>query len=58
VLDGRRLAGAGVAMFAPASPEAAVHDLSTILRILSAITASTRAPRPAPAPSDGNGGGA
>lgn len=51
---GRRLAGAGIAMFAPASPEAAGRDLPTILRILSAITASTRAPRPAPStPADG-----
>jgi arginase len=50
-VGGRRLAGAGVAMFAPASEEAAGRDLPTILRILSAITASTRAPRPAPAPS-------
>jgi arginase len=47
-LDGRRLAGAGIAMFAPASPDAAGRDLPTILRILSAITASTRPPRPAP----------
>jgi arginase len=53
-LAGRRLAGAGIAMFAPASPEAAGRDLPTILRILSAITASTRAPRPAPSqPEDG-----
>jgi arginase len=50
-LDGRRLAGAGIAMFAPASPDAAGRDLPTILRILSAITASTRAPRPAPSES-------
>jgi arginase len=49
-LAGRRLAGAGVAMFAPASDDAAGRDLPTILRILSAITASTRPPRPAPSP--------
>lgn len=41
------LAGAGITMFAPASPEAAVPDLPAVLRILSALTASTRAPRAA-----------
>jgi len=40
----RRLAGAGLAMFAPSSEDAAARDLPTILRILSAITASTRTP--------------
>jgi arginase len=50
-VTGRRLAGAGVAMFAPASLDAAGRDMPTILRILSAITASTRPPRPTPAPS-------
>jgi arginase len=58
VLAGRRLAGAGVAMFAPASEDAAGRDLPTILRILSAITASTRPPRPAPAQSTAEDGAA
>jgi arginase len=57
VLAGRRLAGAGIAMFAPASADAAARDLPTILRLLSAITASTRAPRAA-APSDTEDGAA
>ncbi|MDQ1531809.1 MAG: arginase [Microbacteriaceae bacterium] len=43
VLAGRRLAGAGITMFAPASPEDAPTDLPPILRILSALTAATRA---------------
>jgi arginase len=51
-LAGRRLAGAGLAMFAPASPDAAARDLPTILRILSAMTASTRPPRAVQTPSD------
>jgi arginase len=42
----RRLAGAGLAMFAPSSDDAAARDLPTILRILSAITASTRTSPP------------
>jgi arginase len=41
-LAGRRLAGAAITMFAPASPEAAGEDLAPILRILSALTAGTR----------------
>ena len=43
---GRRLVGAGLAMFAPASDDAAARDLPTILRILSAITAPTRTAAP------------
>jgi arginase len=42
VLAGRRLAGAGITMFAPSSPEAAAADLPPILRVLSALTASAR----------------
>ncbi|MGT2424838.1 arginase family protein [Amnibacterium kyonggiense] len=42
---GRRVVGAGLTMFAPASPEDVVADQGTILRIVSALTASTRAPR-------------
>ncbi|HEY0374804.1 MAG TPA: arginase family protein [Amnibacterium sp.] len=41
-LTGRRLAGAAITMFAPASPESAGEDLAPILRILSALTAGTR----------------
>ncbi|MGN6743667.1 MAG: arginase family protein [Amnibacterium sp.] len=41
-LQGRRLAGAGITMFAPAIPEAATGDLGPILRILAALTAATR----------------
>lgn len=47
-VGGRRLAGAGLAMFAPSSADAAARDLPTILRILSAVTASTRTPPAAP----------
>ncbi|WP_375400062.1 arginase family protein [uncultured Amnibacterium sp.] len=39
----RRLAGAGIAMFAPATPAAANPDLPAVLRILSAVTAPVRA---------------
>lgn len=39
---GRRVAGAGIAMFAPASPDSAAGDMGAILRVLSALTASTR----------------
>lgn len=39
----RRLAGAGIVMFAPATPAAANPDLPAVLRILSAITAPVRA---------------
>ncbi len=39
------LVGAGITMFAPRSPEDAAPDLPTILRILSALTAGTRAKR-------------
>ena len=41
-LAGRRLAGAGITMFAPASPDAATGGLAPILRILSALTAATK----------------
>ena len=41
-LTGRRLAGAAITMFAPASPDAATGGLAPILRILSALTAATR----------------
>jgi arginase len=54
-VSGRRLAGAGLAMFAPASDDAAARDLPTILRILSAITAPTRS---APAAPSNSGDGA
>jgi arginase len=57
-LTGRRLAGAGIAMFAPASADAAARDLPTILRLLSAITASTRAPRAVQPPSETEDGAA
>jgi arginase len=40
--EGRRVAGAGLTMFAPASPEDVVEDQGTILRVVSALTASTR----------------
>jgi arginase len=40
------LAGAGIAMFSPESPDAAGSDLPTVLRILSALTSP---PVPAPA---------
>jgi arginase len=39
---GRRVAGAGIAMFAPASPDEAAGDMGAILRVISALTASTR----------------
>lgn len=39
----RRLGGAGIAMFAPATPAAANPDLPAVLRILSALTAPVRA---------------
>jgi len=42
---GRRVAGAGLTMFAPASPEEVVEDQGTILRVVSALTASARTPR-------------
>lgn len=42
VLATTRLAGAGITMFAPSSPDAATTDLPPILRILSALTAATR----------------
>ena len=42
---GRRVVGAGLTMFAPASPDDVVEDQGTVLRIVSALTASTRAPR-------------
>lgn len=35
------LAGAGITEFAPASPESAVEDLPTILRLIGALSAST-----------------
>jgi len=41
-LAGRPLAGAGITMFAPASPDDATEGLPPILRILSALTAATR----------------
>jgi arginase len=41
-LTGRRLAGAGITMFAPATPDDASGGLAPILRILSALTAATR----------------
>jgi len=40
--EGRRVVGAGLTMFAPASPDDVVEDQGTILRIVSALTASTR----------------
>jgi arginase len=42
---GRRVVGAGLTMFAPASPDEVVEDQGTVLRIVGALTASTRAPR-------------
>jgi arginase len=42
----RRLAGAGITMFAPSSPDAAGPDMPAVLRILSAVTASTRRASP------------
>jgi len=42
---GRKVVGAGLTMFAPASPDEIVGDQGTILRIVSALTASTRKPR-------------
>ncbi|GAA2748625.1 arginase family protein [Amnibacterium kyonggiense] len=42
---GRRVIGAGLTMFAPASPDDVVADQGTILRVVSALTASTRTPR-------------
>jgi arginase len=42
---GRRVVGAGLTMFAPASPDDVVSDQGTILRIVSALTASARKPR-------------
>lgn len=41
-LANRRLAGAGITMFAPASADDATAGLAPILRILSALTAATR----------------
>ncbi len=38
LVSGRPLAGAGVTGFAPASPDAAVQDLPTILRLVGALT--------------------
>jgi arginase len=52
------LVGAGITEFAPPGVEEAREDLPTILRILSAITASTRAPRVIPAPSGTEDGAA
>ena len=40
--DGRRVAGAGITMFAPASADAAPDDMPAVLRVLSALTASAR----------------
>jgi arginase len=42
---GRRVVGAGLTMFAPASVDEIVADQGTILRVVSALTASTRKPR-------------
>ena len=42
---GRKVVGAGLTMFAPASVDDMVADQGTILRIVSALTASTRTPR-------------
>lgn len=42
---GRRVVGVGLTMFAPASPEDVVADQGTILRVVSALTASSRKPR-------------
>ncbi len=39
---GRRVVGAGLTMFAPASPDDVVGDQATILRVVSALTASAR----------------
>jgi arginase len=41
VLDRFELAGAGITSFAPASPEAAVEDLPTILRIIGVLAAAS-----------------
>jgi arginase len=43
VTAGRRLAGAAITGFAPASPERAVDDLGAILRVVGAVTAASRA---------------
>lgn len=43
---GRRVAGAGLTMFAPASPDDIAGDQATILRLVSALTASSRKPVP------------
>jgi arginase len=40
--EGRRVAGAGITMFAPASADDVPADMPPILRILSALTASSR----------------
>jgi arginase len=40
--EGRRVVGAGLTMFAPASPDDVVGDQAIILRIVSALTASAR----------------
>lgn len=40
--EGRRVVGAGLTMFAPASPDDVVGDQATILRVVSALTASAR----------------
>jgi arginase len=42
---GRKVIGAGLTMFAPASTDEIVGDQGTILRIVSALTASSRKPR-------------
>jgi arginase len=42
---GRKVVGAGLTMFAPASPDDIVADQGTILRVVSALTASSRKPR-------------
>ncbi|MBW4041584.1 MAG: arginase family protein [Acidobacteria bacterium] len=42
---GRTVVGAGLTMFAPASPDDVVADQGTILRVVSALTASSRTPR-------------
>jgi arginase len=42
---GRKVVGAGLTMFAPASPDDVVGQQGTILRIVSALTASARKPR-------------
>ena len=41
---GRKVVGAGLTMFAPASPDDVVAEQGTILRIVSALTASSRKP--------------